>query len=91
MSRWMRQQRKRARRARYKAAVSAASAAVAEAKRYVPVLARMVKLLREDDSLPFGIAMSRASAEVGILVPDHMQFPILRTVFKIVTGAPSTT
>ena len=54
-------------------------------QKYAPVLARMVELLGAAGSqqLSFGQALVRASDELRLHVPPHMQGPLLTAAFKV--------
>jgi hypothetical protein len=57
-------------------------------QKYAPVLARMVELLGASGSqqLSFGQALVRASEELRLCVPPHMQGPILTAAFKVIAS-----
>lgn len=86
MSRWRRQQQKRARRG----ALATVRRQEVDALKYVPVLARMMHILKQDRTVPFGVAMNRAMMQLGLNVPKHMVGPLLRSAFKLVTGATAS-
>ena len=88
MSRWRRQQLKRARRAKYKAARLAPKPDPdQEAKKYAPVLERMVEILGVKNSkLSFGDAMKRAARELDIVIPEAMVPPLLTSAFKVISS-----
>lgn len=56
-----------------------------EARKYAPVLERMIDILAED-SMTFGAAMNQASRELGIKVPTHMEAPLLTLAFNVFAG-----
>lgn len=56
-----------------------------EARKYAPILERMVDILSKEN-MTFGAAMSRASRELGIEVPKHMEEPLLTSAFKVFAG-----
>lgn len=87
MSRWMRQQRKRARRARHRDEVEAQANAEKESRRYAPVMMRMMKILTVDTSVKFGAALTRAAKELGVRIPQHIEAAMLKTAFKLVVRA----
>ena len=55
---------------------------------YAPILGRMVELLGAAGSqqLSFGQALVRASEELRLHVPPHMQGPILTAAFKVIAS-----
>jgi hypothetical protein len=64
-------------------------------KTFAPVLQRMVEILGAESSerVTFGDAMTQASRELNIPVPDHMVAPLLTSAFKVIgsgriPGAP---
>ncbi len=56
-----------------------------EARKYAPILERMVDILAKEN-MTFGAAMSRASRELSIEVPKHMEEPLLMLAFKVFAG-----
>lgn len=88
MSRWMRQQRKRARRAKIRRQpVAVAMNPEVEAMKYVPVLARMVAMLRVNPKLSYGESLARAARDLSVQVPERMHGPLLRSAFKITVSS----
>jgi len=81
MSRWMRQQRKRARKATLRLAAEEATLKKIALK-CGPILERMVALVRRNPRLPYGDAMLFASQEMRIKVPESMVEPLLRAALK---------
>ncbi len=64
-----------------------------EARKYAPVLDRMVTILGSESGVTFGVAMARASSELGLKVPEHMVMPLMVSAFKVIStgripGAP---
>jgi hypothetical protein len=57
-------------------------------QKYAPVLQRMVELMGAPGSqqLTFGQAMSRASAELRLPVPSHMEEHLLVAAFKVISS-----
>jgi|HubBroStandDraft_5_1064220.scaffolds.fasta_scaffold116736_2 hypothetical protein len=53
---------------------------------YAPVLERMVELLGSSDTMTFDSAMSQASTELAVEIPEHMRGPLLISAFKVVAG-----
>jgi hypothetical protein len=66
---------------------------MSESDKYAPILERMVTLLGADEKLKFGEALKRASSELSIDVPEHMEGPLLISAFRVIgsgkiPGAP---
>jgi hypothetical protein len=57
-----------------------------DAKKYAPVLDRMIEILGSSNDITFGIALNRAASELGIEVPEHMHGPLLTSAFKVIAG-----
>lgn len=57
-------------------------------EKYAPILGRMVELLGAAGSqqLSFGQALVRASEELRLHVPPHMQGPLLTAAFKVIAS-----
>jgi hypothetical protein len=81
MSRWMRQQRKRARKATLRLAAEEATLKKIALK-CGPVLERMVALVRRNPRLPYNDAMQFASQELRVKIPASMVAPLLRAALK---------
>lgn len=80
MSRWRRQQQKRARNGRRKVA---RVGVLTEARRYTPVLQRMTEIMRKNRKMTFGAALDKAAGDVGITVPKRMVPALLTAALKI--------
>lgn len=59
-----------------------------DSEKYGPILGRMVELLGEAGSqqLTFGQALVRASEELRLHVPPHMQGPLLTAAFRVIAS-----
>jgi hypothetical protein len=73
--------------------VTAVEEALRDARHCAPVLERVIDILTADNNLTFGAALDRAQRELGILVPKHIEGPLLSIALKIIMnrkipGAP---
>lgn len=59
-----------------------------DSEKYAPVLGRMVELLGAAGSqrLSFGQALRRASEELRLPVPPHMEAHLLTAAFKVISS-----
>lgn len=49
-----------------------------------PVLRRMIEILGSEEKVTFVVAMKRAEKELDIVVPRHMETPLLLTAFEVI-------
>jgi hypothetical protein len=56
-----------------------------DARKYAPVLERMVDILSKDN-MTFEAALQRAARELELEIPEHVQAPLIVTAFKIFAG-----
>jgi hypothetical protein len=60
------------------------SGVLEDTQKYAPVLQRAVEILgATDENVKFGEALSRASHELSLPIPEHMEGPLLSVLFRI--------
>jgi hypothetical protein len=59
-----------------------------EAQTYAPVLQRVVEILGAtgNENLTFGAALERASRELCVVVPRHVEMPLLCAALQVIAA-----
>lgn len=66
--------------------MSAVEDALKGARHCAPVLERVIDILSKEPDTKFGDALDRAQFQLGVLIPQRMEGPILALAFKIIAG-----